>query len=53
VVHPQSIVHSMVEYVTVGLAQLGCRHCGADLYALTYPERRHAAAGSISRGRGS
>jgi 1-deoxy-D-xylulose-5-phosphate reductoisomerase len=42
VVHPQSIVHSMVEYVDgVVMAQLGVADMGVPiLYALTYPERR-------------
>ena len=42
VVHPQSIVHSMVEYVDgVVIAQLGVADMGIPiLYALTYPERR-------------
>ena len=41
VVHPQSIVHSMVQYVdgTV-MAQLGCTYMRLPIqYALTYPER--------------
>jgi len=44
VVHPQSIVHSMVEYVDgVVMAQLGVADMGVPiLYALTYPERRPA-----------
>jgi 1-deoxy-D-xylulose-5-phosphate reductoisomerase len=42
VVHPQSIVHSMVEYVDGSvIAQLGVPDMGVPiLYALTYPERR-------------
>jgi 1-deoxy-D-xylulose-5-phosphate reductoisomerase len=42
VVHPQSIVHSMVEYVDGSvIAQLGVADMGIPiLYALTYPERR-------------
>jgi 1-deoxy-D-xylulose-5-phosphate reductoisomerase len=42
VVHPQSIVHSMVEYVDGAvIAQLGVADMGVPiLYALTYPERR-------------
>jgi len=42
VVHPQSIVHSMVEYVDGSvIAQLGIADMGVPiLYALTYPERR-------------
>jgi 1-deoxy-D-xylulose-5-phosphate reductoisomerase len=46
VVHPQSIVHSMVEYVDGSvLAQLGVADMGIPiLYALTYPERRPTPA---------
>jgi 1-deoxy-D-xylulose-5-phosphate reductoisomerase len=42
VVHPQSIIHSMVEYVDGAvIAQLGVADMGVPiLYALTYPERR-------------
>lgn len=42
VVHPQSIVHSMVEYIDGSvIAQLGVADMGIPiLYALTYPERR-------------
>ena len=42
VVHPQSIVHSMVEYVDGSvIAQLGVADMGIPiLYAFTYPERR-------------
>jgi 1-deoxy-D-xylulose-5-phosphate reductoisomerase len=42
VVHPQSIVHSMVEYVDgCVIAQLGVADMGIPiLYAFTYPERR-------------
>ena len=42
VVHPQSIVHSIVEYVDGSMiAQLGVAEMGVPiLYALTYPERR-------------
>jgi 1-deoxy-D-xylulose-5-phosphate reductoisomerase len=42
VVHPQSIIHSMVEYVDGSvIAQLGVADMGVPiLYALTYPERR-------------
>ena len=42
VVHPQSIVHSMVEYVDGAvIAQLGIADMGIPiLYAFTYPERR-------------
>jgi 1-deoxy-D-xylulose-5-phosphate reductoisomerase len=46
VVHPQSIVHSMVEYIDGAvLAQLGVADMGIPiLYALTYPERRPTPA---------
>jgi 1-deoxy-D-xylulose-5-phosphate reductoisomerase len=42
VVHPQSIVHSMVEYIDgCVIAQMGVADMGVPiLYALTYPERR-------------
>jgi 1-deoxy-D-xylulose-5-phosphate reductoisomerase len=42
IVHPQSIVHSMVEYIDGSvIAQLGVNDMGGPiLYALTYPERR-------------
>jgi 1-deoxy-D-xylulose-5-phosphate reductoisomerase len=42
IVHPQSIVHSMVEYVDGAvIAQLGIADMGLPiLYAFTYPERR-------------
>jgi 1-deoxy-D-xylulose-5-phosphate reductoisomerase len=42
VVHPQSIVHSMVEYIDGAvIAQFGVADMGVPiLYALTYPERR-------------
>ncbi len=41
VVHPQSVIHSMVEYVDGSvIAQLGVPDMGIPiLYALTYPER--------------
>jgi 1-deoxy-D-xylulose-5-phosphate reductoisomerase len=41
-VHPQSIVHSMVEYIDGSvIAQLGIADMGIPiLYAFTYPERR-------------
>ena len=44
VIHPQSIIHSMVEYVDGAvIAQLGVADMGVPiLYALTYPERRPA-----------
>ncbi len=46
VVHPQSIVHSMVEYIDGSvIAQLGVADMGIPiLYALTYPQRLPAAA---------
>jgi 1-deoxy-D-xylulose-5-phosphate reductoisomerase len=46
VVHPQSIIHSMVEYIDGAvLAQLGVADMGIPiLYALTYPERRPTPA---------
>ena len=46
IVHPQSIVHSMVEYVDGSvIAQLGVADMGIPiLYALTYPERRPTPA---------
>jgi 1-deoxy-D-xylulose-5-phosphate reductoisomerase len=46
VVHPQSIVHSMVEYIDGSyIAQLGDADMGVPiLYALTYPERRPTPA---------
>jgi 1-deoxy-D-xylulose-5-phosphate reductoisomerase len=46
VVHPQSIVHSMVEYIDGAvLAQLGVADMGIPiLYELTYPERRPTPA---------
>jgi 1-deoxy-D-xylulose-5-phosphate reductoisomerase len=42
IVHPQSIVHSMVEYIDGAvIAQLGIADMGIPiLYAFTYPERR-------------
>jgi len=46
IVHPQSIVHSMVEYVDGSmLAQMGMPDMRLPIqYALTYPERRPAMA---------
>ncbi len=56
VVHPQSIVHSMVEYVDGSvIAQLGVADMGIPiLYALTYPAApaRVRRSASISRGSG-
>jgi 1-deoxy-D-xylulose-5-phosphate reductoisomerase len=49
IVHPQSIVHSMVEYIDGSvLAQLGVADLGIPiLYALTYPERRPTPAARL------
>jgi 1-deoxy-D-xylulose-5-phosphate reductoisomerase len=49
VVHPQSIIHSMVEYVDgCVIAQLGVADMGVPiLYALTYPERRPTPAARL------
>ena len=49
IVHPQSIVHSMVEYVDgCVIAQLGVADMGIPiLYALTYPERRPSPAARL------
>jgi 1-deoxy-D-xylulose-5-phosphate reductoisomerase len=49
IVHPQSIVHSMVEYVDgCVIAQLGVADMGTPiLYALTYPERRPTPAARL------
>ena len=49
VVHPQSIVHSMVEYIDGSvIAQLGVPDMGVPiLYALTYPERRPSPAARL------
>ena len=46
VVHPQSVIHSMVEYVDGSvIAQLGVPDMGIPiLYALTYPRRLHCPA---------
>ena len=55
VVHPQSIIHSMVEYVDGSvIAQLGVADMGIPiLYALTYPERLPCpASGWTSPGSG-
>ena len=50
VVHPQSIIHSMVEYVDGSvIAQLGVADMGIPiLYALTYPERRPTPAARLN-----
>lgn len=50
VVHPQSIVHSMVEYIDGSvIAQLGVADMGVPiLYALTYPERRPTPAARLN-----
>jgi len=49
VVHPQSIIHSMVEYVDGSvIAQLGVADMGVPiLYALSYPERRPTPAARL------
>ncbi len=49
VVHPQSVVHSMVEYIDGSvIAQLGVADMGVPiLYALTYPERRPTPAARL------
>jgi 1-deoxy-D-xylulose-5-phosphate reductoisomerase len=49
IIHPQSIVHSMVEYIDGSvLAQLGVADMGIPiLYALTYPERRPTPAARL------
>jgi 1-deoxy-D-xylulose-5-phosphate reductoisomerase len=49
IVHPQSVVHSMVEYVDGSvIAQLGVPDMGIPiLYALTYPERRPTPAARL------
>ena len=53
VIHPQSIVHSMVEYVDGAvIAQLGVADMGVPiLYALTYPERRPAPGARLDLAR--
>ena len=50
VVHPQSIVHSMVEYIDGSIiAQLGVADMGIPiLYALTHPERRPCPAPALN-----
>ncbi|MBI2153090.1 MAG: 1-deoxy-D-xylulose-5-phosphate reductoisomerase [Candidatus Rokubacteria bacterium] len=50
VVHPQSIVHSMVEYIDGSvIAHLGVADMGIPiLYALTYPERRPCPAPALN-----
>jgi 1-deoxy-D-xylulose-5-phosphate reductoisomerase len=49
VIHPQSIVHSMVEYIDGAvIAQLGVPDMGVPiLYALAYPERRPTPAARL------
>lgn len=49
VVHPQSIIHSMVEYVDGGIiAQLGVPDMRLPIqYAIFYPERRPLNAGNV------
>ena len=53
VVHPQSVVHSMVEYIDGSvIAQLGVADMGVPiLYALTYPERRPTPAARLDLAR--
>lgn len=53
VVHPQSIIHSMVEYIDGSvIAQLGVADMGVPiLYALTYPERRPAPGARLDLAR--
>jgi 1-deoxy-D-xylulose-5-phosphate reductoisomerase len=53
IVHPQSIVHSMVEYIDGALiAQLGVADMAVPiLYALTYPERRPTPAARLDLSR--
>jgi 1-deoxy-D-xylulose-5-phosphate reductoisomerase len=50
IVHPQSIIHSLVEYVDGSLlAQLGVPDMRMPIqYALTYPERRPSAVARLS-----
>lgn len=52
-VHPQSIVHSMVEYIDGSvIAQLGVADMGVPiLYALAYPERRPTPAARLDLAR--
>jgi 1-deoxy-D-xylulose-5-phosphate reductoisomerase len=52
-VHPQSIVHSMVEYIDGSvIAQLGVADMGVPiLYALTFPERRPAPGARLELAR--
>jgi 1-deoxy-D-xylulose-5-phosphate reductoisomerase len=52
-VHPQSIVHSMVEYVDGSvIAQLGVADMAVPiLYALSYPERRPSPAARLDLAR--
>ena len=49
VVHPQSIIHSMVEYIdNMVIAQLGHPDMSSCIrYALTYPERSFAASSGV------
>ncbi len=53
VVHPQAVVHSMVEYIDGSvIAQLGVADMGVPiLYALTYPERRPTPAARLDLAR--
>ncbi len=54
IVHPQSVVHSMVEYVDGSvIAQLGVADMGIPiLYALTYPNRLPGASERLDLTRG-
>src|SRR5678816_2520834 len=53
VVHPQSVIHSMVEYVDGSvIAQLGVPDMGIPiLYALTYPRRLPCPADGLDLAR--
>ncbi|MBI4610402.1 MAG: 1-deoxy-D-xylulose-5-phosphate reductoisomerase [Candidatus Rokubacteria bacterium] len=53
VIHPQSIVHSMVEYIDGSMiAQLGVADMAIPiLYALTFPERRRSPAAPLDLAR--
>lgn len=49
VIHPQSIIHSMVEYIDNSvIAQLGCPDMRLPIqYALNYPHRKEAVANKL------
>ncbi|CUS82445.1 1-deoxy-D-xylulose 5-phosphate reductoisomerase [Candidatus Kryptonium thompsonii] len=49
VIHPQSVIHSMVEFIDGSIkAQLGVPDMKIPIqYALTYPERKHANYGQV------